>query len=397
MKRFLLRRHFILLGVCVLLLGVMVPIATFAKGAGSEPHHTFHSSTVTQSVDPSTGVVTAKATTDASCDNPTIIIPSLRKGDKVHIEAEIVPTNGESFASEQSEQEFLKIYDLFGDFVQPIDYLASRVFNFTVTGNNDVLKACILPGVGGDGPDGDELGTIAANLTLAPTNLIKDETGNWGGYVSESTGSGTNPFIYTDVKGSWTVPTANCKKTPDGTSGFWVGIGGIQGDTYLEQIGTNDYCIKGKPSYTGFYEMFPTGPVFFPKAFPFKPGDTVQAEVSFQGNGKFLLTLNNTTQGWLFSTSQTQKAAELNSAEWIAEANTVRLTDFGTIGFSNCSANSRPITGGPVTYRLNINGYLKKEVDILVFKIFRNVKIIRATSGDLTSNDTAFSVKWNHE
>ena len=43
---------------------------------------------------------------------------------------------------------------------------------------------------------------------------------NWGGYAV--TGSG-----FTKALGSWIVPTANCTKTPNTYSSYWLGLDGI--------------------------------------------------------------------------------------------------------------------------------------------------------------------------
>jgi hypothetical protein len=161
MKRFPFKRHLILLGAAILLIGVMIPLASFARSSSSEPHHPITPAQVVAG--PATSGTVVTATTEADCGNPTILVPTLHKGDVVNIQAEVVPTNGETFSGEQSEGEFLKVYDVLGDSITYIDYTASRVYAFTATGN-DTLKACIIP----PGPDGDELGTIGVQVTPAP-------------------------------------------------------------------------------------------------------------------------------------------------------------------------------------------------------------------------------------
>jgi hypothetical protein len=56
------------------------------------------------------------------------------------------------------------------------------------------------------------------------------ESNNWGGYAV--TGK-----AFTDAKGSWVVPKANCTKTPDSYAVIWVGFDGYSSPT-VEQTGT---------------------------------------------------------------------------------------------------------------------------------------------------------------
>jgi hypothetical protein len=131
----------------------------------SEPHFPLAPSHIVSKS--TTSSIVVFATTESSCSNPLsnplTLVKTLHKGDVVNIQAEVVPTNGESFSGEQSEGEFLKVYDIAGDSIHQINYLASSVYAFTATGN-DTLKACITQ----PGPDGDELGTISVTVTLAP-------------------------------------------------------------------------------------------------------------------------------------------------------------------------------------------------------------------------------------
>lgn len=170
MKRFLKSKVVLSLVALVMIAMAAIPMAssfTHLHAAGpSEKHHPLVAAQVTQQVDPATSSRSIKTTTEAPCTNPTILA-TLQKGEVVNIAAEVAATNGEDPFNEQNEQEFLKIYDVAGDFIQPVDYLASKIFSFTATSKNDVLKACILPGTEGDGPDGDELGTIAVTITPA--------------------------------------------------------------------------------------------------------------------------------------------------------------------------------------------------------------------------------------
>src|SRR5215472_3469135 len=164
---------------------------------------------------------------------------------------------------------------------------------------------------------------------------------NWSGYAT--TGS-----RYTDVKGSWTEPTASCSAGQTAYSSFWVGIDGDTTNT-VEQTGTDADCSNGPPTYYAWYEMYPKFPVNLSN--PVSPGDSMSASVTTNGHGSFTLTISDGSK-WSFTTNQTSKKARLGSAEWIAEApsgsgGVLPLADFGTVSFSNCSANGKSISGNP--------------------------------------------------
>jgi hypothetical protein len=87
--------------------------------------------------------------------------------------------------------------------------------------------------------------------------------------------------------------------------------------------------------------------VFF--ADPVRPGDAMSAAVVADGGGVFTLTLSDSTQGWTRTTQQVEAAAQLGSAEVIAEApsdgTVLPLADFGTVNFTGAMVNGAPIGG----------------------------------------------------
>jgi len=147
---------------------VFIPVAAFAKSASGEPHRSLIPSKVTQSTT-STGDLTITATTDAPCSSPTIINSTpFSSGDKVTVTASLADVND---PSENTENEPLLVFDTGGVFKQtiPVDTGSHTFPTFTATAG-DTLEACIT----GDGPDGDESGTISATVTTptpAPTPI----------------------------------------------------------------------------------------------------------------------------------------------------------------------------------------------------------------------------------
>ena len=176
-------------------------------------------------------------------------------------------------------------------------------------------------------------------VTAGPAaNAAAMTSANWAGYASAG-----NPGTFTNVSSSWTQPTVTCGAT-DTFSSFWVGLDG-DGTPTVEQTGTEADCNNGTAAYAGWWEMFPNAPVFYNN--PVAPGDAMSASVVANGGGSFTLTLTDATQNWSQVTTQTSNQAQLGSAEVIAEApsngTVLPLSNFGTVNFTNATADNQPI------------------------------------------------------
>ena len=186
---------------------------------------------------------------------------------------------------------------------------------------------------GWSGPGGTSSGTgNAANATAATSQ-------NWAGYAAAG-----QPGTFTSVSASWTQPAVTCTAQQTFSS-FWVGLDG-DGTQTVEQTGTEADCNNGAPTYQGWFEMFPNAPVFYNNGVA--PGDAMSASVVANGGGAFTLTLADQTQGWTQTTSQTSAAAQLGSAEIVAEApsdanSVLPLSNFGTVNFSNAAITNAPL------------------------------------------------------
>jgi hypothetical protein len=183
-------------------------------------------------------------------------------------------------------------------------------------------------------------GSPASGLRFDPNHKITNTTSsNWSGYAATGT-------TFTSVSASWTQPTATCGSGETSYSSFWVGLDGYSSST-VEQTGTDADCSSGTPRYYAWYEMYPKFPVNLSN--PVFPGDAMTASVTAGSGGKFTLAISDATHPWTFTTTQRLNKAALSSAELIAEAPSSRsgvlpLTDFGTVKFSNVSANNQPLT-----------------------------------------------------
>ncbi len=214
---------------------------------------------------------------------------------------------------------------------------------------------------------------------------------NWSGFaVTGSAGS------VSDAKGSWVVPTI--QGTGAGAnqySSFGVGIDGYSSGT-VEQTGTDSDCQNGIPTYYAWYEFFPH-PSFLINSISVHPGDVISAEAHASGNGKFTVSITDTTTKQSFSTSSTVHRAQQSSAEWIAEAPSssggiLPLANFGTVNFgldhtgvgNTCFATINGSTAAFGTFGANVQ------------------KITMVTSGGATkaspsnpsTDSTSFSVSW---
>jgi hypothetical protein len=219
---------------------------------------------------------------------------------------------------------------------------------------------------------------------------------NWAGYAV------TAPTPFTDVKGSWTQPAANCSSAAASTSNgkggngngggsgkahstyssFWVGIDGYSSNT-VEQTGTDADCTGTTPAYYGWYEFYPAVPVNFTNTV--LPGDAMSGEVSV-ANGQVTITLTDATQHWVQTATQALKNYALSSAEWIAEApssgHVLPLADFGTATFTGASA-----TGGGTTG--SISAFTNDPITMAT-----KTGQVKASTSALSPDGSSFTVTW---
>lgn len=174
---------------------------------------------------------------------------------------------------------------------------------------------------------------------------------NWSGYAvfpkaqNVPAGKGKKPAgtttpTFTAVTGTWVVPTVSPSTSANTYSSTWVGLDGYNTNT-VEQIGIEQDWADGAPAYYAWFEMYPKW-AYEIVGFPVNPGDTITASVAAQAKGAFTLTITNVTCKQTFTTTQRAPSAQLQSAEWVEEApwsgGVLPLANFGTVGFSACSA-----------------------------------------------------------
>lgn len=157
---------------------------------------------------------------------------------------------------------------------------------------------------------------------------------NWAGYAATGT-------TFTDAKGTWTVPAADCsgvKGHKTTIAAFWAGLDGYVSRT-VEQTGTETDCVGTTALYYAWYEFYPAGLVLLdPTTYPVQVGDTITAEVSQDGTN-VTTTLTDSTQNWSKSASISAAGLDFSSAQWIAEAPSKSPTSFGSVTFSSATAS----------------------------------------------------------
>ena len=227
-------------------------------------------------------------------------------------------------------------------------------------------------------------GTLRILAQLADGSVISN---NWSGYAV----TGREGTV-TRAAGSWIVPQATCNDQHRKNTGasFWVGIDGYSSAT-VEQTGTDSDCSKGYPSYYAWYEFVPRAGVTI-KSITVHPGDVMAASVKYEG-ARFRMTITDQTTIESFSISKANPKARRGSAEWIAEDNSYRFTDFGTVAFGQDN------TQVPATCEATIDGVTDP---IGAFPKYHEIKMEAAKSGRvlaapsaLSADGTSFSVEWH--
>jgi hypothetical protein len=235
----------------------------------------------------------------------------------------------------------------------------------------------------------------APNLAGGPTSAMyhggprvranaTSQSTNWSAYaVIGSNGA------YSTVSGSWVEPSVSCTSRSSSYSSFWVGLDGYNSNS-VEQLGTDSDCSRRTPRYYGWYEMYPNPSVTLSTStYLVSPGDTLTASVTYNGNSTYTLSMSS-SRGWHFSTTQSGSFTN-SSAEWIAEApsscgftcQVLPLANFGTVNFSNCTANGATIG--------NYGSSVWQEITMVTSN-----GTVKAQPSALNGGGDGFSVTWHH-
>jgi hypothetical protein len=215
------------------------------------------------------------------------------------------------------------------------------------------------------------------------------ESSNWAGYAVVGTD-------FTEVRGSWTVPTVDCTANPNGAASFWVGIDGWDNDT-VEQTGTESQCNGLELVTYAWYEFAPKAGVTI-KSMRVSPGEEMAAKVEYNGS-EFVVTITDLTTGDTFKTAQAMPRAKRTSAEWIAESNGYSgLPDFNAVRFGKDLTHAGHTNSATDATTSGVIGAFGKRVQasVIGYKNAEKKNIEEAVPSFLSLDGTSFSVTyWN--
>ena len=187
---------------------------------------------------------------------------------------------------------------------------------------------------------------------------------NYSGYYFHI----ANPMANDTITSTFTAVPVTC-----GSGGFiapWPGMG----DTWdvennLAQLGIDIDCRSGTAIYSAWTQALPQGSIY-PKNTPVMQGDTIVAKITYQGGGKFMTTMSDTTQNWSIATPMTYAA---NYVPVGAEVINEEVGGFGVMQFS-------PIS---FTNTLNIGG---QDVQMATQPSLTRLNMTHAATSDLTGS-----------
>jgi hypothetical protein len=173
------------------------------------------------------------------------------------------------------------------------------------------------------------LAAVAAVLVAAVAPASAGAPGGTAGYAATTT-------TFTSVTATWTLPTVTCTSDNDLVT-MWDGLDGYGASSTVEQIGVSVDCSSRRAIYLGFYEMYPSAPVYLSSSqYPLSAGDRVTSTVTHTAPA-FTLTLKDTTRGWAFTSTKSLLSGRGLSAEVIVEAPTP--PKFGSVTFTTVLFN----------------------------------------------------------
>jgi Peptidase A4 family len=118
-----------------------------------------------------------------------------------------------------------------------------------------------------------------------------EKSANWSGYA-QNNGTKTGPF--TGAEATFVVPTVAEPHTGNQYSADWVGIGGYNEDT-LVQDGVEADNANGTPVYQAWTEILPAASV--PLKLTIHPGDKIKATVRETAVNSWTMSVADLTQG----------------------------------------------------------------------------------------------------
>jgi hypothetical protein len=197
---------------------------------------------------------------------------------------------------------------------------------------------------------------VPPSISLTPSNGTST---NWAGWADPVPPS---PHLYQTVSANWIVPKVSCNFGEMSSAVEWVGLDG-DGNSTVEQDGTQTQCILGTGTYSAWWELFGSNiggglEQGLPGWAHVHPGDQMTASViAGQGaggpgytlpappNASYEFAITDSTQHWSWHDIEgpffpkPPTPAPQTSAEWITEQNSCfwicqSLAPYGSVTYT---------------------------------------------------------------
>lgn len=129
------------------------------------------------------------------------------------------------------------------------------------------------------------------NATTRVGAVTQVESSNWGGYAQSTSAKSK----FKAVRAFWKVPTVNTSASGSQFAADWVGIGGFNDQT-LVQDGTEADNINGHAQYAAWTEIIPAPEVRI-SGLTIHPGDRMEGIVQETKSGTWKMTVKDLTTG----------------------------------------------------------------------------------------------------
>jgi hypothetical protein len=179
-------------------------------------------------------------------------------------------------------------------------------------------------------------------------------------------GAGTNTGKWTNIVGTWNVPSVatppRAQPNPNGwDSASWIGLDGYVNTNDVLQAGIQQHVnSNGSTFYVAWYEWYapvvPGSPGYVHQTnitnFPVSPGDQIGVAVQYVGSSAGYISMANNTTGKNFAiTLAPPPGANFSGAscEWILEGTASDLPSFSPINFTTalaCGVNGTTASPG---------------------------------------------------
>ena len=244
----------------------------------------------------------------------------------------------------------LKLYNSSGYLSKYNISLPERIYNATCSGiysSPAIIVRIIKPGRSYHGMV-TEKSAVSGTSEFTSNYYAQALAYNWAGYVVSYNFPNSLPYV-TNITGEWIVQNA-FQTSNNSFSSQWIGIGGYADSTLIQTGTESDYNVStGSAQYYPWYELLPAAETQINDVV--KPGDIMRASIGyFAKTGTWNITLQDITQGWVYTNNGISYNSSKASGEWIDERTQINgqlpnLANFTFTRFFNSTATINGISG----------------------------------------------------